>query len=418
LKGEVEMNTRWLGIAAATVLAAISLTTVASNVPLTFEQRLAAQEAIERVYYSHRIWPKENPAPKPPFEQLMTRSMLDAKVSTYLKESAALEKFWRRPITSEQLQAEMERMAKDTKRPAMLRELFAALNDDPYVIAECLARPILANRLLHGLFSSDARFDADARNQAGRALQGADPEDLERWPEGQYRAVTFRLRGAQSPTAYEPPDPREILLDGEAFQKLEAQAANPEKLVLRETATAFSVRRSVRLSDGAVRVESLLFPKRTFGSWWKEVSPGLAFDGPSAGASAFAVPQITASASPAPEAAADSWVATNSTDTDCPSTRVGHTAVWTGTEMIVWGGQVLVDPWVTNSLGLVDGDLDRLALPECALSAHRRVDGNHDDRVGWAKRLRHLPARRRNLQSFRRLVDGDLDRLALPGCTL
>src|SRR5437763_6216521 len=34
--------------------------------------------------------------------------------------------------------------------------------------------------------------------------------------------------------------------------------------------------------------------------------------------------------------AADSWVAT--TTTDAPDGRVGFTAVWTGNEMIVWGG--------------------------------------------------------------------------------
>jgi len=32
----------------------------------------------------------------------------------------------------------------------------------------------------------------------------------------------------------------------------------------------------------------------------------------------------------------DSWIATSTTD--APSGRIGHTAVWTGSEMIVWGG--------------------------------------------------------------------------------
>jgi len=36
--------------------------------------------SIERVYYEHRIWPKENPGPKPPFEQMITRAQLEAKV--------------------------------------------------------------------------------------------------------------------------------------------------------------------------------------------------------------------------------------------------------------------------------------------------------------------------------------------------
>ena len=32
----------------------------------------------------------------------------------------------------------------------------------------------------------------------------------------------------------------------------------------------------------------------------------------------------------------DSWTATSTTN--APSGRIGHTAVWTGSEMIVWGG--------------------------------------------------------------------------------
>ena len=40
----------------------------------------------------------------------------------------------------------MDRMARDTKQPEVLRELFEALGNDPFVIAECLARPVLAER--------------------------------------------------------------------------------------------------------------------------------------------------------------------------------------------------------------------------------------------------------------------------------
>ena len=39
-------------------------------------------------------------------------------------------------------------MAKNTRKPEMLREIFAALDNDPFVIAECLARPLLAERLI------------------------------------------------------------------------------------------------------------------------------------------------------------------------------------------------------------------------------------------------------------------------------
>src|SRR5205823_6151409 len=40
------------------------------------------------------------------------------------------------------------RMAENTKQPEVLRELFDALDNDPFVIAECLARPALSERLI------------------------------------------------------------------------------------------------------------------------------------------------------------------------------------------------------------------------------------------------------------------------------
>ena len=57
----------------------------------------------------------------------MSPGQLEKKVTHYLRESKALEDYWQRPITAEQLQAEMERMAQHTKQPEVLRELFGAL---------------------------------------------------------------------------------------------------------------------------------------------------------------------------------------------------------------------------------------------------------------------------------------------------
>src|SRR6187399_2957033 len=83
----------------------------ARTTPLSFDDRVAAQKAIEQVYWSHRIWPKDNPAPKPPLSEVMPDSVIRAKVQDSLKKSNALEALWKRPVTAEQLQAEMDRMA-------------------------------------------------------------------------------------------------------------------------------------------------------------------------------------------------------------------------------------------------------------------------------------------------------------------
>src|SRR5262249_48257298 len=107
--------------------------------------------AIEDVYWRHRIWPKERPDPKPSLEAVMSQAQIEKKVTDYLRNSQTLEDYWQRPITADQLQAEMDRMAKHTKQPEVLHELFEAVGNDPFVIAECLARPILVKRLIADL---------------------------------------------------------------------------------------------------------------------------------------------------------------------------------------------------------------------------------------------------------------------------
>jgi hypothetical protein len=114
---------------------------------LSFEDRVAYQRAIEEVYWRHRIWPKQRPDPKPSLDAVMSRATIEQKVQDYLCQSELLEQEWQKPITAEQLQAEMDRMALHSKQPEVLRELFAALGNDPFVIAECLARSVLLERL-------------------------------------------------------------------------------------------------------------------------------------------------------------------------------------------------------------------------------------------------------------------------------
>ena len=114
---------------------------------MSFAERVAYQRAIEDVYWRHRIWPKERPDPKPSLDVVMSQATIEKKVQDYLRNSELLEQDWQKPITAEQLQTEMERMASHTKQPEVLRELFAALGNDPFVIAECLARPVLSERL-------------------------------------------------------------------------------------------------------------------------------------------------------------------------------------------------------------------------------------------------------------------------------
>src|SRR5205814_1526566 len=161
---------------------------------LTFEERVSYQRAIEDVYWRHRIWPRdggERPDPKPSLDAVMSQAQLEKKVTDYLRKSQALEDYWQRPITAEQLQAEVDRMAKHTKQPDELRELFQALGNDPFVIAECLARPALADRLLTSWYAYDLRIHGALKQRAEAELHARPRIEQMKELSGTYNEIEF-----------------------------------------------------------------------------------------------------------------------------------------------------------------------------------------------------------------------------------
>gem|GEM_PF-3273452 len=256
-------------------LRAVSHPTVAG---LTFAERVAYQYAIEDIYWRHRIWPKDNPQPKPPLEAVIRPGQLEKKVEDYLSKSQAVadKRGW--AISASDLQAEMDRMARDTKQPAVLRELFAAVANDPFVIAECLAKPIVAERLAselnvctNGRDGSPSRPRSSGNDRARSATAPYQfsyklPEILDECTDDSWADTTI----------LSPPDPR-----GDHI----AVWTGSEMIVW----GGFNFSPPYFLDTGATYTPST-----------------------------------------------DSWTPTNSVN--APSARNFHSAVWTGKEMIVWGG--------------------------------------------------------------------------------
>ncbi len=147
-----------------------------SQKTLTFAERVSYQRAIEDVYWRHRIWPKDNPNPKPSLDAVISQTALEKKVQDYLRDSQTLEDYRQQPITAEQLQAEMDRMAQHTRQPEVLSELFEALGNDPFVIAECLVRPVLTERLLNDQYE---RADRGRGQRTKIGLKESSPANAE-----------------------------------------------------------------------------------------------------------------------------------------------------------------------------------------------------------------------------------------------
>jgi len=129
-----------------------------------FEDRVAAETAIEKIYYDHQIGTTRS------FHQAVPRQVLENWVRLYLGQSAALRVSWNTPIGGQALQNEMNRIARDTRFSERLREVYAALGNDAFVVQECLARRTLADRWARSLFAFDRRIHGAARREA-EALQ-------------------------------------------------------------------------------------------------------------------------------------------------------------------------------------------------------------------------------------------------------
>jgi N-acetylneuraminic acid mutarotase len=282
------------GSAACSILSGALLGFLCSEAPakssqrtLTFAQRVACQYAIEEVYWRHRIWPQDNPDPKPSLDAVMSQAQLERKVADYLRDSQALDDYWQRPITADDLQAEMDRMAKHTRQPEVLRELFTALGDDPFLVAECLARPLLAKRLVTKLNNEDC---VDLTTIA--------------WLKGPLRSSGARAETQALVTM--------AALD--ASYTLPTIVDGPNGCI-DDTWTSTSI---TNAPDGRLRHTAVWTGTEmiVWGGTTDRIN-GLGTGGrynPST----------------------DSWTATSTTN--APTVRFDHTAVWTGSEMIVWGG--------------------------------------------------------------------------------
>jgi N-acetylneuraminic acid mutarotase len=333
---------------------------------LTFAERIAYQRAIEEVYWHHRIWPKERPEPKPSLDAVMSQAQLEKKVEDYLRKSQALEDYWQRPLTAEQLQAEMDRMAQHTKQPEVLQDLFDALGNDPFVIAECLVRPVLAERLLRSWYAYDQRFHGDLKHTAEAELQAHNSIDAMRETNRKYSETEF-VRSDGGPNENNLNAEHSVKLNSRewdeivqklavTFSKSEIQPSNgrdgslsPPSRSARPVVAPYPTLPVGKLSslqqdeeryyatvvlsktNDRLRFATIEWSKVPWESWLATVESQVA-NGKATPDDGYRLPKIADDGS---ECIDDTWMAIAA---NVPLGRESHTAVWTGSEMIIWGG--------------------------------------------------------------------------------
>ncbi|HEX5941585.1 MAG TPA: hypothetical protein VFY66_04875, partial [Anaerolineales bacterium] len=297
---------------------------------LSLDGRLAYQRALDAVTWQNTLFPSQGN--KPSLAEVLPSNVSQRKVEDALRKSNALADLWSRPLMPEQLQAEMQRLAQQTKQPDLLREQWRALNNDPQLIAEIQARPLLADRLLRAWYGRDKRFHGELESRARSDLARYTTVSAMEQMSGEYAELDL-VRDAGSKTN----GAAITLTPAEWNEQMDWLASmfgtNPGDLPLQRVSTLqeddsrFYVSALLEKSEERVRVAIVQWQKVPFETWWsgarEQFSPNI-----QATNFGYSLPQIGAACEN------DCW----SHLSFAPMARSGQVGVWTGTDLLIWGG--------------------------------------------------------------------------------
>ena len=320
-----------------------------------FAECVEAQRAIERVYFSHRIGSRRL------FDAAVPAQVLEDKVRASFQLSEILDKRWGVRLTAEDAAAELERIVRHTRFPSRLEEIFQALGHDARLLRECFARPVLAQRLARERFASDPFIHAPMRQEAGLIHDRLESGTLDASAYHPRRSlieiVEIKEPGARVGLPRRD-TPRRLELTPEPFAR--RRASLPRRVgepgPLSDEGDAFVVRAIAAEEPGRLTIATYRVPRRRWEEWWLLASRNLAAptSPPSAALALEAgnlsvaggssqqrfssVREVTSAqaATSAGVCVDESWNPLSTAG--APAARESHTAVWTGSEMIVWGG--------------------------------------------------------------------------------
>jgi N-acetylneuraminic acid mutarotase len=337
---------------------------------LSFEDRVDCALTLARLDLGYQI------DSEPSLDEAALIEAVTNATASAVRRSIALSREFGETLDAATLQAELERMARRSRLPERLRTRFAVLGNDPYLLQECIARPVLSERRLRAHFADERDYEQWGQLQ----LQHGDPRQLQVLEQPGFTTPTITATESGCPddswqrsSLDEVPDPRHgatavwtgslMLVWGgytgsgpldtggrydpaiDSWSPITRVGAPPPRywhtavwtgneLIVwggwtqQGGAPTDTGARYNPLTDSwtALPIDNAPAARRGHTAVWTG-SQMLVWGGhqeliPSGGRYSPAT---------------DRWEPI--TQTNAPSARHGHTAVWTGTRMIVWGGQ-------------------------------------------------------------------------------
>jgi len=300
------------------------------------EKRFECEARLLDDKWARSTWPADNRGQKPTREQVMSDLQIQKKVSNNLQMESALESLIGVTITSEMLQADIDRMLLHTRDGKKLNHLFALLGGDARTVAECLSRPNLVLEKMQNNYWMNDQFHAATYHGAVKWLQG----EVSAYSRPDRRITIYHNSKANQETinnlmSLYQPRPNLIALSDDAFaQTMQEMQASEQPII--ETRKSYTHSDQLEVYGDFGVIHDLVWYKRSFEDWWRSESLNWSGKLPNNLDSPLAItstPAILANLARS-SLTVDVWESF-----DIPTARYAHTAVWTGTEMLIWGGQ-------------------------------------------------------------------------------
>ena len=250
----------------------LALPAFAASVGELVDDRLA----VERVYFAKQV------GAKAPFEQAVSRSVIERRVQQELLKERVLKNVYRLEITPKLVADEVARIERSTMAGDMLAQIKLSLGNNAERFARSVAKPLVVDRVLR------ARFEADAAQQAGKRqeaealraqLLAAKPEERAASLKGRsdVREVTWQL-GAK-PKATELASARPSLGTGLPQQYFSDLHADMQKVLAAQlqksddvsavfgSDQSFAIYLATSRTAEALTVQAVELPHLTFDDW-------------------------------------------------------------------------------------------------------------------------------------------------------
>jgi hypothetical protein len=308
---------------------------------LSLDERVECQLQVERFYYQNGGYGGEPITDPLELERILPRDLFRERVIRDVRLANALGEIWSQPVSLEDLQAEMNRMARETLLSEGLKELFNVLDNDPFLISECYVRPLLAQSRIRQLFSSDESIHGPIKEKAESELASVGRSDVAF--SGSRRELEIRRIPNRRDSRRASPQKSHLDLTGadwdqevnrlrRVFGLDEHEPLLPEGKVSRlheDDERYFAVQIVQNLGD-SIRLEVFDWPKADFEQWWETVEDELDRPIETVDSSQLVLPVVGQSlATPT----AGVWKGTATSN--APSARWDHIAEGS----FVWGGR-------------------------------------------------------------------------------